>query len=104
MKEDQNEVASGFTEFRKPQIDSVTTRPKREKLGCLCADCLFIEQHYQQPDSIEATGFCACNLCDLPDSEEEKYKESTLLLIYAFVESKMEERQQQRFVGRLQNV
>ena len=52
LKEDQNEVASGFTEFRKPQIDSVTTRPKREKLGCLCADCLFIEQHYQQPDSI----------------------------------------------------
>ena len=41
---------------------------------------------------------------DLPDSEEEKYKKSTLLLIYAFVESKMEERQQQRFVGRLQNV
>ena len=57
-------MASGFTEFRKPQIDSVTTRPKREKLGCLSADCLFIEQHYQQPDSIEATGFCACNLCD----------------------------------------
>ena len=75
-------MASGFTEFRKPQIDSVTTRPKREKLGCLCADCLFIEQHYQQPDSIEATGFCACNLCDKLAIYQTAKRRSTRKVLY----------------------
>ena len=89
LKEDQNEVAAGFTEFRRLQIDSVTTRPKREKLGCWCADCLLTEQHYQRPDSLSRSNGLLClqfmlKTCDLPDHrrEEVQGKYSTICLCF----------------------